>query len=73
MAPNVIREKVDGVHERLKQAREVYYREACKCAELLLMLQAECPHTAQQDQPGHTARCMACDLAMEDLQQKLTL
>jgi hypothetical protein len=69
MTPNVIRAKVDGVHARLKQAREEYYLEASRCAGLLCDLQAICPHTAQQDQPGHAARCMWCDMAMEDLSQ----
>ncbi len=67
MNNEVIRSKVDGVNERLKQAREVYYREAAKCAELMLLLQSHCTHTIQQDgQQGCTIRCMVCDMAMSE-------
>lgn len=67
LSPEVRRAKVDGVRARLKQAREVYGREAAKCAELLTLLQADCPHTIQHEEGrprGSVIKCSACDYSM---------
>lgn len=69
LSPQARRAKVDGVKARMQQAREVYGREAAKCADLLLLLQSDCPHTINAEVPtsrGVVRRCEACCLELDD-------
>ncbi len=60
LSPTARRAKVDGVIERVKQARMECCRELEKCLELMRVLQSDCPHTATHD-TGRAIQCMACD------------